>query len=396
MVSSRVRLTGLAAGLLIAAAACGSAPGTEATSTSPASAGGAAAVDARTATSAADFGGVDKLYEAAKAEGKLHVIALPPDWANYGEILAAFKAKYPGIEIEEETPDASSADEINAVKTRKGQDRALDVLDVGQSFAYSGAAEGLFAPYKVANWDKIPTAQKEANGLWVNDYGGYVSIACDAKKIATCPQTFADLLKPEYKGKVAMNGNPTKAGSAFAGVYAAALANGGSFDDIQPGIDFFKKLKDAGNFNPVETTPATIEKGETQISIDWDYNNAAYAPIMAREGPRLEDRHPHRRQVHLAVRPGHQQGRPPPGRRAAVAGVPLQHRGPEPLPEGLRPPGAAARDDRRRLGRPGRLRRPAAGRRRADVPHGRPGHEGQRSRGLRLGRRGRGLMAGPQ
>ncbi|WP_061298924.1 ABC transporter substrate-binding protein [Herbidospora cretacea] len=285
MVSSRVRLTGLTAGLLIAVAACGSAPGTEATSTSSAAAsGGAAAVDARTATSAADFGGVDKLYEAAKAEGKLHVIALPPDWANYGAILAAFKAKYPGIEIEEETPDASSADEINAVKTRKGQDRAPDVLDIGQSFAYSGAAEGLFAPYKVATWDKIPAAQKEADGLWVNDYGGYVSIACDAKKIAACPQTFADLLKPEYKGKVAMNGNPTKAGSAFAGVYAAALANGGSFDDIQPGIDFFKKLKDAGNFNPVETTPATIEKGETQISIDWDYNNAAYAPIMAAKG----------------------------------------------------------------------------------------------------------------
>ncbi|WP_030455966.1 ABC transporter substrate-binding protein [Herbidospora cretacea] len=285
MVSSRVRLTGLTAGLLIAVAACGAAPGTEATSTSSAAApGGAAAVDARTATSAADFGGIDKLYEAAKAEGKLHVIALPPDWANYGEILTAFKAKYPGIEIEEETPDASSADEINAVKTRKGQDRAPDVLDIGQSFAISGAAEGLFAPYKVENWDKIPEGQKEPTGLWFNDYGGYVSIGCDAKKIAACPQTFADLLKPEYKGKVAMNGNPTKSGSAFAGVYAAALANGGSFDDIQPGIDFFKKLKDAGNFNPVETTPATIEKGETQISIDWDYNNAAYAPIMAGKG----------------------------------------------------------------------------------------------------------------
>ncbi|WP_327090414.1 ABC transporter substrate-binding protein [Nonomuraea sp. NBC_01738] len=261
----------------MAAAACGSAPGTQ---TAKPEGGG---TDARTATSAADFGGFDKLVEAAKKEGNLHVIALPPDWANYGEIIKSFETKY-GIKIESEDPDAASADEINAVKTRKGQDRAPDVLDLGQAFAISGAKEGLFAPYKVQSFDKVPEGQKEPTGLWTNDYGGYVSIGCDAKKITACPTSFADLLKPEYKGKVAMNGNPTKSGSAFAGVYAAALANGGSFDDIAPGLEFFKKLKAAGNYNPVETTPATIEKGETQISIDWDYNNAAYAPQMAPKG----------------------------------------------------------------------------------------------------------------
>ncbi len=277
MFTPRARAAGVIAALTVVTAACGAAPGTQ---TSTAAEGG---VDARTATSAADFGGFDKLVEAAKKEGDLHVIALPPDWANYGEIIKTFEAKY-GIKIESEDPDASSADEINAVKTRKGQDRAPDVLDLGQSFAISGAAEGLFAPYKVQTFDKIPEGQKEPTGLWTNDYGGYISIGCDAKKITTCPTSFADLLKPEYKGKVALNGNPTKSGSAFAGVYAASIASGGSFDDIQPGLDFFKKLKDAGNFNPVETTPATIEKGETQISIDWDYNNAAYAPQMAAKG----------------------------------------------------------------------------------------------------------------
>ncbi|MBF8186077.1 extracellular solute-binding protein [Nonomuraea sp. K274] len=277
MFTPRARAAGVVAALTVVTAACGAAPTTQ---QSPAAAG---EVNAATATSAAGFGGFDKLVEAAKKEGTLHVIALPPDWANYGEIIEKFQATY-GIKIESETPDAASADEINAVKTRKGQDRAPDVLDLGQSFAISGAAEGLFAPYKVRTFDKIPEGQKEPSGLWVNDYGGYVSIGCDAKKIATCPASFADLLKPEYEGKVAMNGNPTESGSAFAGVYAASIANGGSFDDIQPGIEFFKKLKAAGNYNPVETTPATIENGETQISIDWDYNNAAYAPLMAAKG----------------------------------------------------------------------------------------------------------------
>ncbi|SEE03939.1 putative spermidine/putrescine transport system substrate-binding protein [Streptomyces sp. TLI_105] len=264
----------LGAVVLTTVTACGAAPE---------GAAGAEGAKSATAKSAKDLGGVDALAKAAKQEGALHVIALPPDWANYGELIKAFETKY-GIKVESENPDASSADEIAAVKSRKGQKRAPDVLDLGIAFARSGAEEGLFAPYKVEAWDKIPAAQKDADGRWYNDYGGYVSIGCDAKRIPNCPKTFADLLKPEYKGKVALNGNPTKSGSAFGGVYAAALANKGSFADIQPGIDFFGTLKKSGNFIPVESTPATVEKGETPISIDWDYLNAGYADQFEGKG----------------------------------------------------------------------------------------------------------------
>ncbi|MFF6868299.1 ABC transporter substrate-binding protein [Streptomyces sp. NPDC007910] len=266
----------LGAVVLTTVTACGAAPEGEA----GAKGDGAKAA---TAASAGDLGGLDALVAAAKKEGALHVIALPPDWANYGELIKAFETKY-GIEVESENPDASSADEIAAVKSRKGQKRAPDVLDLGIAFARSGAEEGLFAPYKVEAWDKIPAGQKDEAGRWYNDYGGYVSIGCDAKRVPNCPTTFADLLKPEYKGKVALNGNPTKSGSAFGGVYAAALANKGSFADIQPGIDFFGQLKRSGNFIPVESTPATVEKGETPISIDWDYLNAGYADQFRSKG----------------------------------------------------------------------------------------------------------------
>ncbi|MFF6832536.1 ABC transporter substrate-binding protein [Streptomyces sp. NPDC012438] len=266
----------LGAVVLTTVTACGAAPEGEA----GAKGDGAKAA---TAASAKDLGGLDALAAAARKEGALHVIALPPDWANYGELIKAFETKY-GIEVESENPDASSADEIAAVKSRKGQKRAPDVLDLGIAFARSGAEEGLFAPYKVEAWDTIPAAQKDGAGRWYNDYGGYVSIGCDAKRVPNCPTTFADLLKPEYKGKVALNGNPTKSGSAFGGVYAAALARKGSFADIQPGIDFFGELKKSGNFIPVESTPATVEKGETPISIDWDYLNAGYADQFRSKG----------------------------------------------------------------------------------------------------------------
>jgi putative spermidine/putrescine transport system substrate-binding protein len=266
---------GLAVAAALALSACGAAPDDKSTT--------ADGKSAATATSAADFGGLDALVKAAKKEGTLHAIALPRDWANYGALIDGFKKKY-GIKIEVENPDGSSQDEINAVTSRKGQDRAPDVLDLGSSFALSAAQQGLLAPYKVTAFADIPEGQKDAQGRWFNDYGGYISIGCDAKKVKECPKTFKDLLKPEYKGQVALNGNPTKSGSAFGGVYAASLANGGSFDDIQPGLDFFAKLKKNGNYTPVESTPATVEKGETPISIDWDYLNAGYADEFKSKG----------------------------------------------------------------------------------------------------------------
>jgi putative spermidine/putrescine transport system substrate-binding protein len=259
----------------LALSACGAAPTNSSTT--------ADGKNAATATSAADFGGLAALVKAAKKEGALHIIAVPRDWANYGALIDGFTKKY-GIKITDENPDGSSQDEINAVTSRKGQGRAPDVLDLGSSFALSAAQQGLLAPYKVASFDQIPEGQKDPKGQWFNDYGGYISIGCDAKRVKTCPTTFADLLKPQYKGQVALNGNPTKSGSAFGGVYAAALANKGSFDDIQPGLDFFAKLKKNGNYTPVESTPATVEKGETPISIDWDYLNAGYADEFKSKG----------------------------------------------------------------------------------------------------------------
>ncbi|MEU7005178.1 extracellular solute-binding protein [Streptomyces sp. NPDC046332] len=272
MPAPRLRTAFVAACLVLAAplGACGD---------KPATAPRAPAV----ATSAADAGGMAALTTAAKKEGSLNTIALPSDWANYGALIDGFEKKY-GIKVIVENPEGTSQDEINALKEHRGEGRAPDVIDVGGSFAQSAARQGLLAPYKVAAYDEIPKEQKDDRARWYNNYGGYISIGCDAKRVETCPATFADLRKPEYKGKVALNGNPTKSGSAFAGVYAAALANGGSFDDVQPGIDFFAELSENGNFIPVESTPATIAKGQTPISIDWDFLNLGYADEFRENG----------------------------------------------------------------------------------------------------------------
>ncbi|GIF69483.1 ABC transporter substrate-binding protein [Asanoa ishikariensis] len=237
----------------------------------PSSNNEAAASDAAKAQNAAALGGLDKLVEAAKKEGALNVIALPPDWANYGEIITAFTAKY-GIKVNSAQPDASSQDEINAAKQLKGQGGAPDVFDLGSAVALANTAT--FAPYKVTTWDDIPAALKDASGTWVNDYGGYMSIGYDSSKVPA-PTSIADLLGSAYKGKIALNGDPTQAGAAFNGVVAASLGNGGSADDISKGVDFFGALKKSGNFLPVDPTPATIESGQTPVVFDWDYLNVA-------------------------------------------------------------------------------------------------------------------------
>jgi putative spermidine/putrescine transport system substrate-binding protein len=237
---------------------------------------GGQAAAAATATSAADLGGLESLVTAAKQEGTLNVIALPPDWANYGKMIETFSQKY-GIKINSAQPDGSSQDEINAANQLRGTDRAPDVFDLGLNVALANTS--LFAPYRTERWDDIPAELKEPNGAWVSDYGGYMSIGYDASKVPA-PAGMKDLLKPAYKGKVALNGDPTQAAAAFSGVVAASLANGGSADDIAPGVQFFADLKKAGNFLPVDPTPATVESGQTPVVIDWDYLNSAQAASL--------------------------------------------------------------------------------------------------------------------
>ena len=215
------------------------------------------------------------LIAAAKKEGHLNVIALPPDWANYGEIISTFSKKY-GIGITSDNPDGSSAQENQAIVSLKGDPRAPDVVDVGPSFAVSGTVQGLYARYFNSNFATVPRAMKDTRGYWTGDYWGAISIGYNANLVSTPPKSFADLLKPEYKNKVALNGSPLSSNSAIAGVFAAALANGGSLSNVAPGIDWFAKCKSVGNFIPVQTTPQTVASGQTPISIDWDYNNFAY------------------------------------------------------------------------------------------------------------------------
>jgi putative spermidine/putrescine transport system substrate-binding protein len=256
--SHRLALAGVAAAALLAAGC----------SSSGSSGGSSGGTNWATQTSASAGGGMTALATAAKKEGTLNVIALPPTWANYGTIINTLEKKY-GIKINSTLPDGTSQQEVDAVKSESGSPKAPDVLDIGMAVALVNTK--LFAPYQVSTWSDIPTAQKEATGLWVQDYGGYMAIGYEAK-FGTIT-SLSQLLSPKFKGAVALNGNPTSANAGLNGVMMANLAEGGTASDISKGVNWFHQLKAAGNFNPVSATGATIKAGTTPVVFNWDYLN---------------------------------------------------------------------------------------------------------------------------
>ena len=261
--------------IIVILAGCGGQPAAPVTSN----------VDWNTVKSAEEGGGMEALIAAAKAEGELNVITLPRDWCNYGEMMDTFSAKY-GITVNSLNPDGGSADEIQAIKDNKDNKgpQAPDVVDIGPAYGPLAKEEGLLAPYKVATWDTIQ-GNKDPEGYYFTDYNGVLVFEVNTDVVKDVPQDWADLLDPKYKGQIALAGDPRASNQAAQSVYAAALANGGSLDDVQPGLDFFKQLNETGNLLPLIADSGPIAKGETPITFQWNYLASANKDNFAGNPP---------------------------------------------------------------------------------------------------------------
>ncbi|MBU1176413.1 MAG: ABC transporter substrate-binding protein [Alphaproteobacteria bacterium] len=232
---------------------------------------------------------MDALYEAAKAEGQLTTIALPHDWCAYGGVIEGFKAKYPGITVNELNPNAGSGDEIEAIKANKGNTgpQAPDVIDVGLSFGPAAKAEGLIQPYKVSTWDDIPDSAKDAEGYWYGDYYGVLAMGINKDVVTDLPTSFADLTDGKFANSVALPGDPRTGNSSMMTVYAAGVSTGaaGGAEALNAGIAYFRGLKDAGILVPVNGNVQNLTQGATPIYFDWDYNLLAMRDKLAGNPP---------------------------------------------------------------------------------------------------------------
>jgi len=236
---------------------------------------------------------MDALIAAAKTEGQLTTIALPHDWANYGEMIETFKAKY-GLTVNELNPDAGSADELEAIRANKDAagPQAPDVIDVGVAHTVTAMADGLIAKYKVATFDTIP--MKDPDGYWWAEYYGALVFEVIKGAVPT-PADWEDLLDPVYKGKVAMAGDVLKSNQSVQTVFASGISRLGknpetmdeAMQAAELGLEYWKEMNAAGNFLPVIADQGKIALGETPLVMEWDYLALANRDALA-GNPELE------------------------------------------------------------------------------------------------------------
>jgi putative spermidine/putrescine transport system substrate-binding protein len=193
----------------------------------------------------------------------------PPEWADWGGQLKNF-SKDLGIDVPQD--NKNSGQTLSQLLAEK-ENPVADVAYYGVSFGIKAKEADVVDAYKPVNFDAIPDGLKDPNGSWFAIHSGTIGlfVNADALEGAAVPQSWSDLLKPEYKGMVGYL-DPSSAFVGYAGAVAINRAMGGSLDDFTPGIEFFKKLKENDPIVPKQTAYARVLSGEIPILIDYDFN----------------------------------------------------------------------------------------------------------------------------
>jgi len=214
------------------------------------------------------YPGEKKLYEAAAKEGMAVSFDTGPTWANWAAQFSAFKKRYPGVELVYN--DLGSAATVVALEKARNRPQA-DTAYYFAASAVDAVNKGVVAPFKPVNFDKLPEVFRDPEGRWFTIHSLTVAFIVNTKLVKDVPQSWADLLKPDYKNSIVYL-DPRSTGVGQVLSFAANFGAGGDMNNVQPGLDYLGKLHQSGNvLRVLGTTPyAQFIKGEIPIWISYE------------------------------------------------------------------------------------------------------------------------------
>lgn len=217
------------------------------------------------------------LEEAARAEGAVNSVGMPDDWANWKGTWTDLTAKYG---LKHSDTDMSSAQEVAKFDAEK-DNASADIGDVGAAFGPIATAKGVTQPYKPSTWEQVPDWAKDKDGHWALAYTGTIAFIVNKNLLhgSEIPKSWADLKTGKYKVSV---GDVSTAAQAANGVLAAAFAFKGDETNIEPGLQLFTELAKQKRLSLANPTIQSIEKGEVEVGVVWDFNGLSYKAKMAK------------------------------------------------------------------------------------------------------------------
>ncbi len=200
--------------------------------TTAVAAGVIAVFGATGATRAAD----QAMIDAAKKEGKFvwYTGLVLTEAAK--PIIDAFKAKYPGIEVE--AARYAAPDILLRVQNEaQAKNYVVDIVD-GTAAIPALLAADFMQPYVSPEAANYPAGLKDPKGLWTAGWQFFRTVAYNTDMIppAEAPKTLDDLLNPKFKGMMAWADDPSMIGPpGFIHTVFTVMGE-------QKGMEYLKKL----------------------------------------------------------------------------------------------------------------------------------------------------------